>query len=122
MSPLNNRINFNIVNWLQHVLMYIVQKLLILKLESDPDPEPKKLSEHGPALRLYIVTFLVKPPAFRLYIVTFLVKPPAFRLYFVAFPSKTTKLRLCLVTFPSLSPPLLYLVTFPGKPQYVYFT
>ena len=108
MSPLNNRINFNIVNWLQHVLMYIVQKLLILKLESDPDPEPKKLSEHGPALRLYIVTFLVKPPAFRL--------------YFVAFPSKTTKLRLCLVTFPSLSPPLLYLVTFPGKPQYVYFT
>jgi len=26
----------------------IVQKLFILKLEPDLDPEPKKVSEHGP--------------------------------------------------------------------------
>ena len=32
-----------------------VQKLFILKLESDLDPEPKKVSEHGP-WRIYLGT------------------------------------------------------------------
>ena len=77
LSPLNNRINFIIVNCLQHVLCIlglkqqlpchcihtiqvfsnrqgaIVQTLFILKLEPDLNPKPEKLCEHGVRVKQY---------------------------------------------------------------------
>ena len=41
LSPLSNWINFILVICLQHV------ELFNLKLESDLDPKPERLSEHG---------------------------------------------------------------------------